>query len=609
LIGVSDVSRSTQRPAPAALAGPERRRRSRGGTSAAVLSLQHAAGNAAVGRLVGGAGTLARKEQQQLDTPARRQAAATRYATLLGLKPLQVIARLKEMQQSDLIDLATFAPAPVTDAELRDQRRVMVDMRMYAEREMRDLRGKETALYLRDWPDAEVKAFLADRTLTALRLLDAGVKGEQRLDAKARKRLEGLIEAEQQGGISRGVGVLAGLAPDAAFARIEKLSQRDLEQILAAPIATNEKRTRVSVMLLLERARREEDHETLAKILAAADDDIALAFLARRTPTFLRAIARLGAGKHLSGKDKARILSLIPKALALRVAGQDEKGGLRDLRYLEAAELEAVEDAAGGLSRDQAKAVRARVRRLRDSLQVEQVKGIIDTQVNEWTTGVALGVVTAPLDKGDQETKKWFLIALAGNLVWAGTGFLPQTRLLWLGLKIAGQVGGAVVGSNTAQVVLDKANAVKDASTEFRLRVTDILTAKSKELKKDEKLIERVTDELWQRAETDPNSPAQAIARRTTAWHVIFGGDERTQGDIQRQTVADVEAIWKWFYELWRRNADIYERQTPDERKKTAEYLLDQALVFSGVAAKVGYKAVDRPGPLVEAPTLPTFWP
>jgi hypothetical protein len=308
----------------------------------------------------------------------------------------------------------------------------------------------------------------------------------------------------------------------------------------------------------------------------------------------------------VSGADRARIRRLVPKALAMRVAAQDEAAGLRELRYLEAVELEAVEEAGAGLSRDQAKAVQTRVRRLRDSIDVEQVKGIIDAHVNMWNTGVSLGVLTASLEKPAAEaTKKWFLIALGGNLVWAVTGFIPAVRGVWLGVKIVGQIGGAVVGSNTAQVALEKAAAVKDGTKDFRLATTDILGAKAKEFKKDTSLIERVTDELWKRNQVDRNSPTQAVARRATAWEMIFGGEERSQNDIQRETAADVEAIWKWFSELWRRNADIYERMSEEEAKGTSKYLLDQALEISGVAKKVGYKVPEPPFQLPEF-SLPT---
>jgi hypothetical protein len=378
---------------------------------------------------------------------------------------------------------------------------------------------------------------------------------------------------------------LTRLRVDDAFGQVESMRDGELARMVTLqPVPNTQRELAVSTILMLEQARREKRWRDIVELLYGPLEQFALAFLRRLTVANLQAIAGTGVNDaRLEPDEKAQVRRWIPHALAMKVAGESEGRGLRDMRYLHAKELEAVEDAAAALDKAGAKAVRERIRTIRDSISIEDVKTLINEQLEMWGRAVCTGVLTAKLDQSEEKTEKWFLIALGGNLVWAITGFIPQTRGIWLGIKIVGQIGGAIAGSNTAQEVLAKAPR-DDPSTEFRLGLTDMLTVRYRAMMEDVTLIHAVADELWEKGLADRNADQESIERRNVAWHLMFGDTPKDPIAIQRDTAGTIESIWKQFW-------PFYSARGVDELNLREQ--IYRAFVASGVADKLGYRVED----------------
>lgn len=392
-------------------------------------------------------------------------------------------------------------------------------------------------------------------------------------------------DTRERQGVAKRFKALTGLRVDEAFDQVEAMRDGELARMVALqPVPNTEREVAVTTIFMLEQGRREKRWREIVEMLYGPLEQFALAFLRRLTVADLRAIAGTGVdGAHLKPDEKAQVRRWIPHALAMKVAGESEGRGLRDLRYLDAKEFEAVEDAAASLDKAGAKAVRERVRTIRDSISIENVKTIINELLEMWGRAVCTGVLTAKLDQSEEKTEKWFLIALGGNLVWAVTGFIPQTRALWLGIKIVGQIGGAVAGSNTAQEVAAKAPP-DDPSTEFRLRLTDMLSVRYRAMMEDVTLIHAVADQLWEKGLADRNADQESIERRKVAWRLMFGDTPKDPIAIQRDTAGTIESIWKQFW-------PFYSARGEDELNLREQ--IYRAFVASGVADKLGYRVED----------------
>jgi hypothetical protein len=212
----------------------------------------------------------------------------------------------------------------------------------------------------------------------------------------------------------------------------------------------------------------------------------------------------------------------------------------------------------------------------------EDAKGIVDAHLETWYNNVRQGVEKANLS-GPDEAVQWFLVALAGNLVWAATAFLDPAAAILIRVM---SVAGAAVGSGTLQQLAAEDKPI----AEFKQMVVDNVSARCKKMQEDEDLTKRVNREFHKQGLTDRGSVHQAHQRRQVAWEVMFKDTVpfMDRAAIEAQTKQNVEAIWSAFLAQYNGLFTIF---SPDYmRRDRARYIVGtfyRALVVSGVAAQL----------------------
>ena len=212
----------------------------------------------------------------------------------------------------------------------------------------------------------------------------------------------------------------------------------------------------------------------------------------------------------------------------------------------------------------------------------EDAKTVVDAHLATWYQNARWGIEKANLS-GDDEAMKWFLVALAGNLVWAATAFLNPAAAVAIRVM---SVAGAAVGSGT----LAQMAAEDKPIDHFKSTVVRHLSDRYKEMEGDIGLTKGVLAAFERAGVMDRGSAEQAKERRRVAWQYMFK-DTVAMSDpaaIERETKANIEAIWAHFLPTYKNYFLII---TPKViREDRPRYILGayyRALVTSGVARKM----------------------
>jgi hypothetical protein len=215
---------------------------------------------------------------------------------------------------------------------------------------------------------------------------------------------------------------------------------------------------------------------------------------------------------------------------------------------------------------------------IKSPMDEEATAGILEAELNFWYGRVESGIDEADL-KGDDDGAKYFLLALAGNLVWAGTAFVaPEATLAIRAMS----VGGAVVGAGTIEKLASSGKPVE----EFRGMVKESLSKAYKQLKTP-KMIDKLMAIYRSQGYMDRNNAKQAIERRRVAWKYLFGDSIGFEDpyELTKRARSDIEAVWKAFLPGYE---SMFLVITPEFiRKDRGKYSLVyyyRALVISGVA-------------------------
>jgi hypothetical protein len=179
-----------------------------------------------------------------------------------------------------------------------------------------------------------------------------------------------------------------------------------------------------------------------------------------------------------------------------------------------------------------------------------EASSIIHDHLQTWYTNTHFGLDSADLS-GNSDGRKWFIIALAGNLLWAATAFLDPLVLAGaLAIKLM-SVSGATIGSGTMQQLFET-----KPEAGLKGMIVDGLSKQRHVMETDTDLIERVDDAFERHGLTDRNDPKQTVGRYELAWKVMFG-DRVPYGDaaaIEQGAKANAEAIsahfWKKYHAL-----------------------------------------------------------
>jgi hypothetical protein len=596
-MGVHDHPETHDRPA-GAPSGPRPRRR--GEPALAMLGLQRAAGNAAVGRL------LARQPVQDVDKPQRRPAVTGLYGQLLKLKRLQVIARLKAMKQTDLEDLGTYAPVPTTDAELRDQRRVMVDFAISAERSLRDGKFDLVVSDMEGWSERDMRAFVEGRTAVQLSRLSTATQ-QARLDEKSRATLRSIIThslavrigTEKQ---STALEELRGLPRDQIEAidkaggkqaaelhkRIQKVGEEVASwDVVVKPGFQVSKRTRWAP-------------QPGKPFIAFVGDTVEVRTTFRSLPDHSR--LKAGADTKLQAdQGKWESAGTYLQTFHLDKVGKHELEPWVLGPTLKTYARKRTFDVVGR------------------SIDADGVKTKIQLALERWRNQTAAGIRDAKFTGGDANAEKWFWFALAGNLLWAATAFVNPALFVELqvvkhltkaqqdqALKAAEQasstmikwmsVSGATVGSGSLQKASEKLR--KGAPPEeFKALIEKDLFDRNDKMKDDDALVAAVWSEFERRGIVDVDDIGQSRERDDATWDMLFSGSvPKGTNAIKENAKANAEAIWSEF----RKRVDDYESEWDDwdvwnvhgkdlYRNRTAFLLAAYytALVTSGVVKQL----------------------
>jgi hypothetical protein len=216
------------------------------------------------------------------------------------------------------------------------------------------------------------------------------------------------------------------------------------------------------------------------------------------------------------------------------------------------------------------------------AVAAEDAKVVVDAHLDVWYENVRWGIEKANLS-GPDEAVQWFLVALAGNLVWAATCFLDPAAAIAIRLM---SFGGAAVGSGIIQQLATENRPID----EFKQMVVKNFGDRYRIMQQDTGLTKRVDAEFHKRGLTDRDDAQQAQKRRQVAWEVMFKDTVpfMDPAAIEAETKRNVEAIWSEFLSMYN---SFYTIITPDYiRRNRARYIVGafyRALVTSGVAGQL----------------------
>lgn len=179
-------------------------------------------------------------------------------------------------------------------------------------------------------------------------------------------------------------------------------------------------------------------------------------------------------------------------------------------------------------------------------IRAEDVAGILAEHMGIWYTASRFGINGANLD-GDDDGTKWFLLALAGNLVWAATAFVNPAAALAIRVM---SVAGAAVGSGTMEKM-----AKEDRPTgELRgMAVKSLSAAYGRMVDQSASLTSALEDAFYDQGLTDRDDAVQAKQRRQVAWKFLFGAAAYADlSALEDGVKSDVEAIWARFLPCWK---------------------------------------------------------
>lgn len=215
---------------------------------------------------------------------------------------------------------------------------------------------------------------------------------------------------------------------------------------------------------------------------------------------------------------------------------------------------------------------------IKSPMDKEATGAILDAQLDFWYGRVESGIDHADL-KGDDDGAKYFWLAMAGNLVWAGTAFVAPEATLAIKTM---SVGGAVVGAGTIEKLASSGKPVKD----FRDMAKTNLGKVYKKLKTP-KMIDELMAIYRSQGYMDKDNSKQVIERRRVAWKYLFGDSIGFEdpNELTKRARSDIEAVWKAFLPGYE---SMFLVITPEFiRKNRGKYSLVyyyRALVISGVA-------------------------
>jgi hypothetical protein len=233
----------------------------------------------------------------------------------------------------------------------------------------------------------------------------------------------------------------------------------------------------------------------------------------------------------------------------------------------------------------------------------DDVEQFITDGLQDWATA-AEGAVADAQDPADDDSIVYWLISLAGNLLWAATVFFPPAGLAAAGASTATKVAsmvGATVGSDTIRKMAQDPPSTDEAKKFLR----DMIAKKADELRKmfvdsaddwiASDLANYVTNEMltaahitpdsgWHLADDDAERLMQSVREKATlrAYTLekfLFPGGDITAGNLST-------TLRKFMLRELNRALSDYNRQFREWKKDRHDYVWQQ------VREKYGYSAL-----------------
>jgi hypothetical protein len=215
------------------------------------------------------------------------------------------------------------------------------------------------------------------------------------------------------------------------------------------------------------------------------------------------------------------------------------------------------------------------------NLSKEDVANIVGLHLIDYREQVSKGILSFnPPEK--ESSSAWFMIALAGNLVWAATSFVnPAAALAIRAMSLA----GSVIGTGTVEKALNNEVKAPDLKPLLLSQVSSYVDQMKTNM---DPLVDGIYSYFLGSGMGDPDK--NITARRQKAWEMIFDKsvapwDNSTA--IIKNTTDDVTAIWNRFKSLF----DFvilsiygYPRYKGEELNSKVQELYYIATVQSGVA-------------------------
>ena len=183
-------------------------------------------------------------------------------------------------------------------------------------------------------------------------------------------------------------------------------------------------------------------------------------------------------------------------------------------------------------------------------IMAEEATNIIEAQLQKWWVGTRFGAQNAALSV-QEDAFPWFAVALAGNLIWAATVFVPPASAVAIA---AMSIGGALLGSGSLEqydkLILDDpppSESFRDiAVNRLGLYYQSIMNRRTN-------LATSLMDLFYMNSLTDRDDVEQAEKRRQLAWAFMFKSEigYNNPVDIENTTKNYIEAVWTEFVPRW----------------------------------------------------------